>query len=436
MRRHLAILALAATLMIAGCVTPPSTTDEIGVENGYRYDAGITVTTGDGLNESEREAVVGRAMARVEHIRDHEFQERVDVRVISRAEYRNRTGNASDTVNLTDRQRWNEQVWEALQIIGEDETYPEARTTNRGSSVVGYYSPGDGEIVLVSDSATPRVARGTLVHELVHALQDQQLTLGETPQFQDEQLAVLSLVEGDANYVQDSYESRCEATWDCIETPHAVGGRSGSFNQGLFLVSYLPYAEGPEFVEALRERGDWRAVDDGYEQFPASTEQVIHPERYPDDEPATVPVPDRSNSGWGRFAALDRPADDTVGEGSIYAMFVAAGVIDRSGPAQYDYEHPLSSGWTGDRIVPYHNGSDGYGYVWRLRWETSGEAREFADGYRNLLDRRGADRIGDGRYRIADGGFADAFRLSRDGQTVTIVNAPTASALDGVHAPS
>jgi len=302
--------------------------------------------------------------------------------------------------------------------------------------VVGYYSPGDGEIVLVSDSATPRVARGTLVHELVHALQDQQLSLGETRQFQDEQLAVRSLVEGDANYIQDSYESRCGATWDCIETPQAVGSRSGSFNQGLFLVSYLPYAEGPEFVKALRERGDWRAVDDGYERFPASTEQVIHPERYPDDEPVTVSVPDRSNTGWGRFDDLDRPAYDTVGEGSIYAMFAATGVIDESGSARYDYEHSLSNGWTGDRIVPYHNGSGGYGYVWRLRWGTAAEAREFADGYRALLDRRGADRIGDGRYVIEDGGFADAFQISQDGQTVTIVNAPTAPGLDEIHAPS
>ncbi|QSG14248.1 Hvo_1808 family surface protein [Halapricum desulfuricans] len=436
MRRHLAILALAAALVIAGCISPPATTDDIGVENGYRYDADIAVTTGDGLNESEREAVVGRAMARVEYIRGHEFQETVDVRVISRAEYRNRTNDASDAANLTARQRWNEQVWEALHIIGEGETYPEARATNRGSSVVGYYSPGDGEIVLVSDSATPRVARGTLVHELVHALQDQHLSLGETRQLQDEQLAVWSLIEGDANYVQDRYERLCGVTWECIETPRAAPVRSGSFNQGLFLVSYLPYAEGPEFVEALRERGDWRAVDDGYGRFPASTEQVIHPDRYPGDEPATVPIPDRSNSGWEQFDDLDRPGHDTVGEGSIYAMFAATGVIDRSGAAQYDYDHPLSSGWAGDRIVPYHNGSGGYGYVWRVRWATPGEARAFAEGYRTLLDRRGADRIGDGRYRIGDGGFADAFRISRDGQTVTIVNAPTAPGLDAVHAPS
>ncbi|MFW6017569.1 MAG: Hvo_1808 family surface protein [Halapricum sp.] len=434
MRRLLGVAALVVLALGASCVAPGGP-GELGVENGYHYDDEIAVTVEDGLNESEREALLSRTMARIEVIRELEFEETTEVTVISRAEYRNRTGGSSDPTNLTDRQLWNEQVWEALHIIGENETYPETRTANRGSSVVGYYSSSNSRIVLVSDSSTPQVTRGTLVHELVHALQDQQLNLGESRSRQDEQLAVRSVIEGDANYVQALYESRCEGVWDCIETPRASGQRSASFNEGLFLVSYLPYAEGPRFVEALRERDGWTTVDESYEAFPESTEQVIHPERYPHDEPATVTVPDRSNSEWERFDDLDRPAHDTVGEGSIYAMFTAAGVIDRSGSARYDYEHPISTGWAGDRLVPYHNGSGGYGYAWRLSWETTDDAREFADGYRELLDGYDAERVGDDRYVVEDGAFADAFRLSRDGRTVTVVNAPAVGDLDGVHAP-
>jgi len=36
---------------------------------------------------------------------------------------------------------------------------------------------------------------------------------------------------------------------------------------------------------------------------------------------------------------------------------------------------------------------------------------------------------------VSDGPFADAFRVVRDGRTVTIVNAPTVEALDSVHRP-
>ncbi|QSG07850.1 Hvo_1808 family surface protein [Halapricum desulfuricans] len=434
MRRLLAIAALLAVVLGASCLAPGGP-GELGVENGYHYDDAIAVTVEDGLNESEREALLGRTMARIEVIRELEFERTTNVTVISREEYRNRTGNSGDPTNLTDRQLWNEQVWEALHIVGENETYPDARSSNRGSSVVGYYSSGKSGIVLVSDSSTPQVTRGTLVHELVHALQDQQLNLGETRDLQDAQLAVRSVIEGDANYVEARYENRCGASWDCIETPRATGQRSDSFNAGLFLVSYLPYAEGPQFVESLRERDGWGAVDGSYEAFPASSEQVIHPERYPDDEPTNVTVPDRSSDEWSRFDDLDRPVYDTVGEGSIYAMFTAVGVIDRSGAARYDYEHPLSTGWAGDRLVPYRNDSGGYGYVWRLAWETPEEAGEFADGYRALLEGYEAERLDGGRYVVEGGAFADAFRLSRDGRTVTVVNAPTVEGLEGIDGP-
>jgi hypothetical protein len=35
---------------------------------------------------------------------------------------------------------------------------------------------------------------------------------------------------------------------------------------------------------------------------------------------------------------------------------------------------------------------------------------------------------------VRDGPFADAFRVTRDGDTVTVVNAPTVADLGGVHA--
>lgn len=431
-RRHLATLALLGAVLTAGCAAVP--TGEPGEVNGYRYDSEVSVTTGDGLNESERVAVVSRAMARIEHIRGVQFTRDTPVEVITRAEFRNRTGDPPDPGELTDRQLWNEQVWEALHIVGEDRTYPESRGTNRGSSVVGYYSSRENEIVIVSDSPTPTIDRQTLVHELVHALQDQQFSLGESREFQDGQLAVRGVVEGEANYLAALYRQQCDSGWACIERPERMSARPSGFNQALFLTSFVPYAEGPQFVERIRERSGWDGVDDLYGAYPESTEQLIHPSEYPDGEPREVTVPDRSNDEWRRFTDIDRPARDVLGEASIYAMFRGNGVV--SGGDQYDYSHPLSAGWEGDAIVPYRNG-DRYGYVWRTTWESNAEAREFHEGYRQLLDRRNATEMGDGRYRIPEGNpFADAFRVTRDGDTVTIVNAPTTGSLSAVHRAS
>jgi hypothetical protein len=430
-------------LVLAGCSAGPldgspleggeredPAEDRLGWEDGYWSGDPVDVTLDDGLNESERRQVVARTMARVERVRGQEFQSRVPVEVVSRETYRERRGDRSTDPD-SEFNRWNDQVWEAVFIVGEDDSVAETLDSVFGSSVQGYYSPSRDEIVIVSGSETPTIDRATLSHELVHALQDQQFGLDRNPETQDAQLADDGLVEGDANVVERAYEERCRSgEWNCLDRPErGDGGGGGSFNQGLFTAVFAPYVAGPDFVGELKDRGGWAAVDDAYDRYPASTEQVIHPDRYPDDRPVRVTVTDRSAADWERFDV--DPEADTVGEASIYAMFWAN---DRLGDHdRYDYAHPYSTGWDGDSVVPYE--SDGrYGYVWRSEWDSPAEAREFADAYRDLLRSRDADARGDGVLVIPEPDpYDDAFRVSRSGATVTVVNAPTAAELDDVH---
>ncbi|WP_276273542.1 Hvo_1808 family surface protein [Haloarcula litorea] len=439
MRRE---LLLASLVVLAGCAVPsfggsdhpaePMGEDAIGWENGYWYDDPVNVTTEDGLNESEREAVSARTMARVEHIRDREFTETVPVEVISRAEYRNRS-RGSNGSGGPPQDPWNDQVWEALLLIGEDAGSSEAISSTLSTSVQGYYSPSRDEIVVVSPTETPLVDRATLAHELVHALQDQQFGLNGSAETQDRQLARDGLIEGEANYVQALYERRCGDQWRCVDRPDRSGGGGGTVQYpGLFTVLLQPYATGPAFVDHLYESGGWSAVDAAHEQFPDSSEQVIHPDRYPDDDPVNVTVPDRSNGEWERFD--HDPVADTVGEASIFATMYHN---DRTDASRYSYRSEPSVGWAGDSVVPYRNGSGGYGYVWVSEWDSGTDAREFASAYRAaLVEEHGASRRAGNVYVVpASSSFEDAFRITRSGTRVRIVNAPTVDQLDGVHAP-
>ena len=433
-------LAVALLVALSGCTFGASFVDdrapvgeELGWENGYRYDDPLAaVDASDGLNASEREAVVARTMARVERIRGLEFVESVPVEVITRQEYRERrsgSGGSRDEAYG----RWNDQVWEATFLVGEGTAVAEEFDTVLSTSVVGFYSSREDRIVVVSDAETPMLDRATLAHELVHALQDQHLSFGGGGGTQDLDLAEDGLVEGDANAVEAEYESRCGSRWDCIPRPDRSGdGGGGSFNRGVFLTVFTPYAAGPEFVGALRERGGWAAVNDAYDAFPESTEQVIHPEAYPDEEPVEVTVPDRSGEGFERFD-LDSETD-TVGEATVYAMFWANGVLPEDHPT-FVYDQRLSAGWGGDTVVPYRGADGEDAYVWRTVWDSPAEAREFLEGYRAVLDANGAVERDDGAYVIESGPYADAFRVVRRGHTVTVVNAPTTGDLDSVHAP-
>jgi hypothetical protein len=417
---------------------PP--TDRLGWEAGYWYNESIAVNQTDGLDPAEREAFVARTMARVERIRGLEFEASVSVEVLSREAYRD--GNAFSPSS----DEWDEQTWEALLLVGEDETVADAFDALYGSNVLGYYSPSRGEIVVVSDSPTPAVDRATLAHELVHALQDQQFGLPPGAATRDGALARNGLVEGDARYVERLYVGRCASgEWECVATPPRGGAGGGPPpNEGVLLTVLQPYSDGPTFVDALRARGGWDAVNAAYDRVPESTEQVIHPERYPDEAPVDVAVPDRSN---GRWRPVDHaPQANTLGEASLYVMLREGGVvpgthIDRGTGAYsyYNYSHPRSDGWGGDSLVPYTDGSDA-GYVWALEWDSERDAREFASGYETALKLRQGARVVDRRGAtvtlVVDAGpFADAFRVTRDGTRVVIVNAPTVDALDGVRAP-
>jgi len=428
-------LLCAIALVVAGCAAPGAApersdpgTDRLGWEQGHWYDDAVAVDATDGLNATEQEAIVARQMARIERLRDLEFEASVDVRVITRAEFRSDQPGGGGDDNHT---AWNDQVWEGLFIVGEDTGTDESFNDTLGSSVVGYYSPGTGEIVIVSDDPEPALRRGTLVHELVHALQDQQFGLGGAPDTQDRQLARNGVVEGEANLLESRYQQRCEAEWDCVQIPSSGGaGGSSDVNRGLLLVVLTPYTAGPSFVETIERRAGWSAVNDLHRAFPASTEQILDPAKYPDEKPVEVNVTDRSNGEWSRFD-LD-PVADTVGQASIHAMFLTNGIA-ADGVQPYEYAHPVAVGWEGDSLVPYRNG-DRYGYVWETAWENDSEAREFASAYRDLLGSVGGEFRGGGVAVVPETSpFGDAFRLTQEGSRVRIVNGPEVEDLDAIH---
>jgi hypothetical protein len=428
--------------------------DVIGWEAGYWHNESIDVDQSDGLSDEELDAYVARAMARVEYLRESEFDSEVPVEVLSREEFQRQRGeNATSNASFD---AWNDQVWEALFVIGEDREANEALQSATGETTAGFYAPSDDRIRIITDSPdSPTIDNATLVHELVHALQDQDGDLGEritATETQDAGLATDGVVEGEANYIEQRYTNRCGAEWDCVETPGSGGGPGEPPNLGILLTLLQPYSDGPVYIDWLIERGGWEAVEGAFEDPPQSTEQVIH---LTDEEPIPIEYTDRARNGWETFPNQGEGGSDTVGEASMYVMFwyqartaraqtVSPASVTRT-TSQYDiynYDAEPSAGWGNDRVFPYHKGSGEdaqYGYVWVTEWDSEQDAEEFAEAYGQILVAQGVpeneiedgDEI-EGQYVIPSGEFADAFRIDRQGTRVTIVNAPTAEDLSDV----
>ena len=449
---------------------PPE--DVLGWEGGYWANESIAVDASDGFDGTERRAVVNRTMARVEAIRELEYTDSVSVEVISRVAFRNRSPAGGRDRSASFR-AFDNAKFESLFLIGEDEGSLSTQNRNRGQNVLGYYSPGNSSIVLVSEAATPRIDPSTLAHELTHALQDQQLNLSSIREVRTRERynAHNGLIEGEARLVQRLYERRCGAEWDCLPTPERPGrngnGSAADLHLGVYALNFFPYADGPGFVEHVHEREGWAGVNALYTDLPASTEQVADPGNYGEDRPTNVSLDDTNAGAWERLrpeTGRARAAYAVLGQSAIAAMFgytiydrynrssvvprraflnlEPGGRPNRTDP--FNYSIAPAAGWDGDRLHVYRSGaSDGNNetaYVWRSVWDSPRQAREFVAAYRELLVHWGGERVSG---TPADGGavwtiredspFTDAFRITRDGERVTITNAPTTDELDSIH---
>ncbi|MFC6716331.1 Hvo_1808 family surface protein [Natrialbaceae archaeon GCM10025810] len=428
----------------------PSTEGTVGYVEGVRYDDSLPVDNRSSavVEEDELEAVVHRSMARVEVIRNETFEEDVSVDVVSREEFRADQGTLFAEENGNDR-LFDAVLLEGLFMLERDAPVEEATETLYGESVAGYYDSETDEIVVVAEDAEQlELNERTLGHELVHALQDQRFDLsGYDRETTDGDTAVNGLIEGDASWVEAEYDRRCADEWDCApaveQTPDVDG-----LNWGLYFSIYQPYDDGPDYVEHLRqESGDsWGAVDAAYDDPPESSSEVIRPGD--DRDPVDVEVEDRSNDEWRPLEADGEVATDRLGEATMVAMFADGAmsqgepsVIERdefvrgaaTGEPDLNYDQPMTDGWAGDEFVVYA-GEDASreesGFVWETRWTDADEAVAFAEGYLEELENHDAESVEDRRdtYEI-DGEFPGAYALEVDGDTVTIVRAPSVDAL-------
>jgi len=439
---------------------PDPESDVLGWENGVWHNESIAVDPSDGFNDAELDRVVNRTMARVELVREVEFEEDVPVDVISREEFRERRtrGGVSDALR-----RFDNVKFEALFMINESTDSIAVQERNAGASVLGFFDPQTDEIVLISENGSEgsvgEIDELTLAHELLHALQDQKYDLTSFERTTREQVnAVNGLVEGDPELLEVLYEERCGELWEECFVPSQQGGGGELANVGPFILQFQPRSDGAGFVEQIREEGGWEAVNDLYENPPQSSEQFIHPRKFPEDEPTDVRVRDRSSEEWEQIRVPNRPDFGVLGEAGFFSMFLFPS-FDSQGQTQIipieafrnttedgelqpvdglNYDHPLSAGWDGDKLVAYESDRterNETGYVWKSVWDSDAEAAEFVGGYRELLDLRNAEPVEDreNTYRIPESEeFADAFYVRQEGDTVTVVNAPTVEDLSDV----
>ncbi len=147
-----------------------------------------------------------------------------------------------------------------------------ARPKEAAKKIQGYYSLKDKTLFIYDDIAG-NYERGVLIHEMMHAWQDQHFGLAKLHQSSfgsDAELALAALIEGDATFTMIEILKK--------DQPKVTAMLDAPLDKAKDIQSAFLYAEGARYVQALKAKGGWAAVNFAYKLPPRSTAAILHPE--------------------------------------------------------------------------------------------------------------------------------------------------------------
>lgn len=239
--------------------------------------------------------------------------------------------------------------------------------------VAGFYEP-DSTALFVMDDQDPQDVHALLMHELVHAVQDQNVDLDaltDPDRGNDRSAAAQAAIEGQATLVMLEYatEQMTGTAVDLGQVPdfgaqirpalEAMNTQFPALARAPRVIReslLFPYIEGAGFVQLLW--ADGHRIDPFGDALPLSTEQILRPLAAP-------PVEVEITVSEGEVVL-----DDVLGrlelgvfmEEVVGAPRPGSGAAGSGGPAE---------AWDGDGFVLVENAEGLRGLVWAVVWESS-----------------------------------------------------------------
>ena len=279
-------------------------------------------------------------------------------------------------------------TFEAMGLIPKSYDYEAETYALLEEELAGMYLPDDQTMYVALGIADDELD-ATLAHELVHALQDQYFEIGKKMKYKpgasDALGAVQALAEGDATSAmidemilqkkgEDALASMTavdipdrtaeEFLDDALKEkkPDAAIRRAPRF---IALGLVAPYADGLTFVNGLRRRGGWDAVDMAWQKPPTTTEQLLHLEKFDAQEPnvdVAVATGAALGEGWSKTY------DDMFGE--------EEGRLAFSQWMNNASSKRAAEGWGGDRVTLFETSAGDRAVAWRIAFDDVNQATE------------------------------------------------------------
>ena len=331
----------------------------------------------DALYSAEELAELEKAASEV---RGLDFQKDVDYEVVDKSSLRGVIDERVKEEFPADKLERISLAYAKLGLIEKGVSLREAMLSLYSEQIAAFYDQKKRKLYSIKGLPFSKEFQKVLmVHELTHALQDQNFDLTTLPleleDNDDRAMAALSLVEGDATLVFTQYATR-EVRLSLKDILAVVTtGQKGLTEAPYALQKNLmfPYLEGVRFVTRLYTEGGWKAVNKAFNDLPQSTEQIMHPDKYlkERDDPVAIVLPEFGSVAGKEWELQE---DNVLGELNIKVLFTQfIGSLRATRP---------SRGWGGDRFRVYRvKGETDTILIWGTAWDTEKDREEFVTRY-------------------------------------------------------
>ncbi|MGI9013982.1 MAG: hypothetical protein ACR2GY_07015 [Phycisphaerales bacterium] len=299
------------------------------------------------------------------------------------------------------------------------------------SQAAAYYDPETGTFFYLMADMPLSALRTVAAHELVHALQDQHYDLktflsdlesevgGDGPRNDDRVLALRALVEGEATYVQTLWQMadmnmamdnnpameemslKMMANMDIDQLAQMAKQQMNALDEDdpmakaiadmenipsyILRPLYAAYMNGAYFTMKVRRSGEaWQELAATYKDLPASSEQVLHPDKYINadrDDPTVLTLPEfecLAESDW-------TPIDSAIhGEMYLNLLLREQGDARRAADA-------ATQGWDGDIYQAWRNDAGDVMIALATTWDSEADALEFLKAWKRIVPRKYAE---------------------------------------------
>ncbi len=264
-----------------------------------------------------------------------------------------------------------------------------------------------------------------LVHEIAHALADQQFDLEKYitgGKSADADLALMAVVEGQASWVMTEWvmrQSHRTLAGNRLLAAAAVGAsRYEVQNYPVFTAApryiqetmIFPYTEGLMFQQAVFDTQNQSSFGGVFADPPASTQHILNPESYFENRRPLVPKVPKV-----KLKRFKRSARGDIGQLDHYIL-----LDEHFGEA----DSKLASHWRGAQYEIWENRNHSRAvFLYASQWRSAADARKFFEFYSKVCEKKweSVEILSKTEGRIEGRSDSGRFVITLDDETVTSV---------------